>query len=278
MPGPRGAHGPKVARSTVLPADEEAAIVALRRYALLPLDDRLYAPQPSIPPLTRSSLHRCLRRHGISRRPDREGDGPKRSEFEGYPIGFFHIDIAEVRTEGGKLFLFAAIDRTSELASARSEAAAGRVSACAPSCGPRSRRCRTRHPRRADRQRHPVLPPAALPPHGPTARWMGHPFARIRAEHGIGHRPTKPDRPWTNGRVERMNRTIREATVERYHYGSHDQLRHHLQLPIAASNHARRLKTLRGLTRPAGSSASSGRTARSASTLARSTTPQGPNT
>ncbi len=45
-----------------------------------------------------------------------------------------------------------------------------------------------------------------------------------------------------------MNRTIKEATVRRYYYDSHDQLRHHLQLFLDAYNHARRLKTLRGLT------------------------------
>ena len=31
-----------------------------------------------------------------------------------------------------------------------------------------------------------------------------------------------------NGQVERMNRTFKEATVRRYHYDSHDQLRQHL--------------------------------------------------
>ena len=51
-----------------------------------------------------------------------------------------------------------------------------------------------------------------------------------------------------NGQVERMNRTIKDATVERYHYASHDQLREHLQLFVDAYNYARRLKTLRGLT------------------------------
>ena len=48
--------------------------------------------------------------------------------------------------------------------------------------------------------------------------------------------------------VERINRTIKDATVKRYHYGSHDELRQHLQLFIDAYNHGRRLKTLRGLT------------------------------
>ena len=108
--------GPKEPRSTVLTEAEEAAIVAFRRHTLLSLVDCLYALQPSIPHLTRSALHRCLQRHGISRLPDVEGDKPRRSKFKRYPIGFFQIDIAEVRTAEGKLCLFVGIDRTSKFA------------------------------------------------------------------------------------------------------------------------------------------------------------------
>jgi hypothetical protein len=45
-----------------------------------------------------------------------------------------------------------------------------------------------------------------------------------------------------------MNRTIKEATVRRFHYSSHEQLRTHLADFLAAYNFARRLKTLHGLT------------------------------
>jgi len=45
-----------------------------------------------------------------------------------------------------------------------------------------------------------------------------------------------------------MNRTLKEATVKRYHYSSHDQLREHLQTFVDAYNFAKRLKTLQGLT------------------------------
>lgn len=48
-----------------------------------------------------------------------DGDQPARQKFKAYPIGYFHIDIAEVRTGEGKLYLFVAIDRTSKLAFAR---------------------------------------------------------------------------------------------------------------------------------------------------------------
>jgi hypothetical protein len=100
----------------VLPIEEEAIVVAFRRHTLLALDDCLYALQAAIPHLTRSSLHRCLQRHGISRLPGIEGDKPSKSKFKNYPIGYFHIDIAEVQTEEGKLYLFVAIDRTSKFA------------------------------------------------------------------------------------------------------------------------------------------------------------------
>ena len=72
--------GPKDARSTVLTVEEEAIIVAFRRHTLLPLDDCLYGLQPTIPHLTRSSLHRYLQRHDISRLPDVDGDKPVKIE------------------------------------------------------------------------------------------------------------------------------------------------------------------------------------------------------
>lgn len=108
--------GPREPRSTVLSIEEEAVVVAFRKHTLLPLDDCLYALQPTIPHLTRSSLHRCLQRHGISQLPDVAGDKPARQKFKSYPIGYFHIDIAEVHTAEGKLYLLVAIDRTSKFA------------------------------------------------------------------------------------------------------------------------------------------------------------------
>ena len=238
--------GPKKPRSTVLSVEEEAVVVAFRRHTLLPLDDCLYALQATIPRLTRSSLHRCLQRHGISRLPDVEGDKPAKKKFKAYPIGFFHIDIAEVRTEEGKLYLFVAIDRTSKFAFARLEDAATVHSASTflnaliqavpykirtvltdngvQFCDQPSRR------------------------NGPTARLRMHRFDKTCREHEIEHRLTKPNHPWTNGQVERMNRTIKEATVKRYHYDHHDQLRRHLADFLDAYNFARRLKTLKGLT------------------------------
>ena len=238
--------GPTVPRSTVLSIEQETVIVAFRKHTLLPLDDCLYALQATIPQLTRSSLHRCLERHGISRLPEVEGDRPSKKRFDIYPIGFFHIDLAEVRTAEGKLYLFVAIDRTSKFAvvelveKADMQAAAAFLEALVEAVPYRI---------------HTVLTDngiqfADLPKNrgGLTARWRGHPFDRICLRHSIGHRLTQPNHPWTNGQVERMNRTIKEATVKRFFYDTHEQLKAHLSDFIAAYNFARRLKTLRGLT------------------------------
>jgi hypothetical protein len=71
-----------------------------RRHTLLPLDDCLYALQATIPHLTRSSLHRCLQRHGLSCKG-------KKHKFKTYPVSCFQIDIAEVRTAGDRSSKFA---------------------------------------------------------------------------------------------------------------------------------------------------------------------------
>jgi transposase InsO family protein len=151
-----------------------------------------------------------------------------------------------VRTAEGKLYLFVAIDRTSKFAVvelveiADMQAATAFLEALVEAVPYRI---------------HTVLTDngiqfADLPKNrqGITARFRGHPFDRICYAHGIEHRLTKPNHPWTNGQVERMNRTIKDATVKRYFYDTHNQLKAHLTDFLRAYNFARRLKTLKGLT------------------------------
>src|SRR4029453_9446383 len=66
---PDAPMGPRAPRSTGLTAGEGAMAVSFRKHTLLPLDDCLYALQATIPHLTRSALHRCFQRHGVSRLP-----------------------------------------------------------------------------------------------------------------------------------------------------------------------------------------------------------------
>ena len=173
-----------------------------------------------------------------------DGDKPKRQKFKRYPIGYFHIDIAELRTNEGKLYLFVAIDRTSKFAVAQLVDKANRKTAW--------------EFLEAVLEAVPYKIHTILTDNGiqfcEQQRNRNTPYSRpmrfdmICATNAIEHRLTKPNHPWTNGQVERMNRTIKEATVKRYHYHNHDQLSSHLCDFLDADNYARRLKTLTGLT------------------------------
>ena len=108
--------GPRRPHSTVLSEADEAIIIEFRRRTLLPLDDVLGCLRESIPKLSRSALHRCLVRHGISRLPKAEENASKRKRFAETKIGYVHIDVCELRSAEGKVYLFLAIDRVSKFA------------------------------------------------------------------------------------------------------------------------------------------------------------------
>jgi hypothetical protein len=219
---------PKKPKSTSLSLEDEAIIVAFGKHTLLLLDDCLYALQATIPHLTRSSLHRCLQRHGISRLPGVEdGKGAKR-KFKIYPIGYFHIDIAEVRTEQGKLHLFVAIDRTSKFAFVEPhEKATARVAADFLLHLVAALPCKI-HTVLTDNGIHITTLGQGSSAVAEikeaianTRPFRAHTFEYACTRNDIDHRLTKPKHPWTNGQVERMNRTIKEATIHRFHYDSH---------------------------------------------------------
>ena len=80
------------------------------------------------------------------------------------------------------------------------------------------------------------------------AALSAHSFDRVCAQQGVEQRLARPNQLWTNGQVERINRTIKEATVKRYPYDSRDRFRSHLNDFLNAYNFARRLKALNGST------------------------------
>jgi len=181
-----------------------------------------------------------LQRHGISRLREVQGDKPAKKRFKSYPIGYFHVDIAEVQTAESKLYLFVAIDRTSKFALTELQPSADKMTAA-----------------RFLRNVIAVVPytlHTMLTDNGiqfanrRSGRYaFQHIFGRACEKHGIEHRLTKVKHPWTTGQVERISRTIKEATVKRFHYDDHAQLRQHLANFIDAYNFGRRLKTLKGL-------------------------------
>jgi len=222
--------GPKEAHSTVLSIEKEAAIVAFRkvrtftawRLSLCPAANHTASKASLPPPLLSTTRHILIARCGKK--------NPLKKRFKQYPIGFFHIDTAELRTAEGKLYLYAAIRPTSKFAFVQLLEKASR-----------------RTP--SDFLRAPLK---AVP----------HKIHTILTDDGIQFRDlppvpmaqhcfTKVNHRWTKGQVERVNRTIKEAAVKRcrhYDDDDHNQLRSHLDDSISAYNFARRLKTLKGLT------------------------------
>ena len=234
--------GPKTIKSTVLSEAEEIAIVAFRNLTNLPLDDVLYSLQDTMPNLTRSSLHRCLKRHGCSRlpKPDLPNLATKK-KFKQYPIGYFHVDIAEVSTCEGKLYLYVGIDRTSKFAYAELHKIQTKVIAA-----DFLRNLIKAVPYKINK----VLTDNGIQftNHEHHKYAFTHIFDRICNENKIEHRKTKVKHPWTNGQVERMNRTIKDATVKSFKYMNHEELKQHLHSYMMAYNFAKRLKSLKGKT------------------------------
>jgi IS30 family transposase len=111
-----------------------------------------------------------------------EGDKEPRRKFKTYPIGFFHVDIAEVQTAQGKLHLFVAIDRTSKFAVAQQvdkanmQTARAFLEALVAAVPYRVEIVLTDN----------GIQFADLPKNrsGPTARLRGHPFDRVCREQG----------------------------------------------------------------------------------------------
>lgn len=105
-------RGPATPGSRAITAADEAAILAFRRYIPLSLDDSMATLGARLPALSRSTLHRLLKRHGLSRPPGREifalPDAASRP-------GCFHIDIVPVATGGDRHYLFFAVEQSSAL-------------------------------------------------------------------------------------------------------------------------------------------------------------------
>jgi transposase-like protein len=235
--------GPSHPRSTVLSEAKEAIIDEFRRRTLLPLDDVLGCLRESIPKLSRSALHRCLERHGISRLPKDPENTSKRKCFAETKIGYVHIDGCELRSAEGKTHMFLAIDRVSKFVYVELHPAATMLIGAAF-----LRSVIAVFPYEI----HTVLTDngvafADQPRYrsGPTARFRGHAFDRVCRQHGITHKLTKPYHPWTNGQAERMNRTIKDATVKVFYYETLECLSAHVQAFVTAYNFAKHLKALK---------------------------------
>ena len=105
--------GPRDRASRHLSQEQEHLAIALRKQGHLSLDDLMGQLLETAPKLSRSALHRCLQRHGISRQPVTHL--PRRhGKFEETTLGFVHIDSAEMKISSGRQHMFVAIDRVTK--------------------------------------------------------------------------------------------------------------------------------------------------------------------
>jgi hypothetical protein len=223
-------RGPKPGRHVKLTLEEEGIIVRFREHTLLPLDDCLYALQAHIPHLSRSSLHRCLQRHGISRLAAASGaDAAIVQDLSA--LGEVHIDRAHVRSTDGTHYLFNAIEQASKFVFVHmgSQGDAAAAAAFLTELAQRNP-CRIRRVFTLDAE--PFVGPRGETPFGRTCRALGF-------EHCLA---ASPD-PWTRSSGSRMEDMLQDVT-----FASQAYLVRLLSQFVHAYNFRRRLKTLRGKT------------------------------
>lgn len=191
--------------------EEEEIAVGLRTELGLSLDDGLEVMRRCIrPTISRSALHRCLKRRGVSSRP--KARDPRAEPFAPTPFGYVHIDLKHLpRLKRRPAYVFVAIERTTrfvhvEIIEARS--------------GPIVAACLGRFLAAFGYPVHTILTDngSEFTDRFGDARWRRrdkgtgkHPFDQVCQAHGIKHKLTRPYRPQTNGMVERFNRRLAEA-------------------------------------------------------------------
>lgn len=191
--------------------EEEEIAVELRTKLGLPLDDVLEVMRRCLrPEISRSALHRCLKRRGVSQRPPQPAAPVQR--FDPQPFGYVHIDLKHLpRLERRPAYVFVAIERVTRFVHVEiiDERSGQTVAACLQ--------------RFLAAFGHPVH--TVLTDNGSEftdrfgdARWRKrdkgtgkHPFDQVCQTQGVKHKLTKPYRPQTNGMAERFNRRLAEA-------------------------------------------------------------------
>ncbi len=236
--------GPKNPRSTVLTETEEQIICEFRRITKFSLDDVFVSLKDKIPALTRSNLHRCLQRNGLSRLPSEDGGGakPSRKKFKDYEIGYVHVDITEIRLGKQKLSMFVGICRVCKYAYIELHermtipVAVSFLENLIEDCPFRIHTILTDN----GAQFTYALLAEHLRPKNKV-----HPFDALCERNSIRHKLTKFKHPWTNGQVEAMNKTIKNNTTKKYHYETTGSLKKHLMAFLLAYNYQRPLKALK---------------------------------
>lgn len=204
-------HVPHNLRSSMDEAQERLAL-ELRTSVGLSIDDALEVMRRCVmPDLSRSALHRCWRRHGVSQLPKPARDKPGVFTTS-RPAGFIHMDVKYLtKLKDRRSYAYVAIDRATRFVYVEvlmdrkgTTAAAFFTRFLAAFPYPVHTVLTDNGPEFTDR--------FAQDKKGkPQGRPSGeHPLDRLCTARGITHRLARPFRPQTNGMVERFNRRLEE--------------------------------------------------------------------
>ncbi len=228
--------------TTTLSEQEEKIICEFRRISKFSIDDVFICLKDKIPKLSRSSLYRCLKRNNLNKRPKEEVPKNRiKKKFKAYEIGFVHIDIAQLYTNEGKVYMFVAIDRKSRSVyveiydNMRSKTSCNFLKNVVAHFPFKIKKILTDN---GAQFTYKLLAKHLQP------KQKVHPFDKICNGSDIEHRLTKFRHPWTNGLVERMNRTIKDATVKIYFYETNKQLKEHMMAWLLMYNYQKKLKAI----------------------------------
>ena len=210
-------------QSTLSPA-QESVVLAIRETLWLSLDDLLAVAREFIhPDLSRSALHRCLKRHGVSTRPENGTAKRTTKPFKAYEPGYLHVDVKylpQMGDETARRYLFVAIDRATRWVFVR---------VYASKSGANARRFLNSLHKAAAFHIRTILTDNGKEftdrfiTRGERTPTGQHLFDQLCEELGIEHRLTRPRHPQTNGMVERFNGRIADI-LRTHHFHSGEEL------------------------------------------------------
>lgn len=206
------------------------------------IEDIFFTLEDEIPNLYPMKIYRVLARYGLGRLPDDLINAERKiRKFRKYGIGYLHIDLLYApKINGERCYIYTAIDRVSKIAFVmigrnKKKETGARFLKAVISFYP--------YPI------HYILTDngfeftyKALPKHKKTKRL--HPFDAICKKHRIQHRTIKFKHPWTNGMVERFNRTIKNQVLQKYLFFSIFEMNGKLIEFVNRYNLEKRLKSL----------------------------------